>query len=231
MDAARGRGRRRSPAARRATADRLLPDRRRDRSMPQAIATFRASHPGVEVTPSRGRAGGDRPAPAAGEFDLVLLFEFEGSASGSRRGCAASPCSRTRCTWRCRPTTRWPRRGACARGPARGGLGPDLGGKPVREARRPLLPRGRLRAAGLLRKRRLPDGPGTGGGRRRRRPDPGAGPLDDPRRHRDQRAEPGEPGAARSSPRRRGGDRDAGRGDDARVLREAVRARHRRAGP
>ncbi len=46
--------------------------------MPQAIAGFRASHPGVEVTLSEGESEEIAPRLRAGEFDLVLLFEFEG---------------------------------------------------------------------------------------------------------------------------------------------------------
>jgi DNA-binding transcriptional LysR family regulator len=46
--------------------------------MPQAIAGFRASHPGVEVTLAEGESEEIAPRLRAGEFDLVLLFEFEG---------------------------------------------------------------------------------------------------------------------------------------------------------
>jgi DNA-binding transcriptional LysR family regulator len=46
--------------------------------MPQAIAGFRASHPGVEVTLAEGEPEEMAPRLRAGEFDLVLLFEFEG---------------------------------------------------------------------------------------------------------------------------------------------------------
>jgi DNA-binding transcriptional LysR family regulator len=46
--------------------------------MPQAIAAFRASHPGVEVTLAEGEPEEISPRLRAGEFDLVLLFEFEG---------------------------------------------------------------------------------------------------------------------------------------------------------
>jgi DNA-binding transcriptional LysR family regulator len=46
--------------------------------MPQAIAAFRASHPGVEVTLAEGEPEQIGPRLRAGEFDLVLLFEFEG---------------------------------------------------------------------------------------------------------------------------------------------------------
>jgi DNA-binding transcriptional LysR family regulator len=46
--------------------------------MPLAIARFRASHPGVEVTLAEGESEEIAPRLRAGEFDLVLLFEFEG---------------------------------------------------------------------------------------------------------------------------------------------------------
>src|SRR5260221_10274896 len=46
--------------------------------MPQAIAAFRASHPGVAVTLAEGEPEEIAPRLRAGEFDLVLLFEFEG---------------------------------------------------------------------------------------------------------------------------------------------------------
>jgi DNA-binding transcriptional LysR family regulator len=46
--------------------------------MPQAIAGFRASHPGVEVTLAEGEPAEIAPRLRAGEFDLVLLFEFDG---------------------------------------------------------------------------------------------------------------------------------------------------------
>jgi DNA-binding transcriptional LysR family regulator len=46
--------------------------------MPQAIANFRASHPGVEVTLAEGEPEEIAPRLRAGEFDLVLLYEFEG---------------------------------------------------------------------------------------------------------------------------------------------------------
>jgi DNA-binding transcriptional LysR family regulator len=52
--------------------------------MPQAIAAFRASHPGVEVSLAEGEPEEIAPRLRAGEFDLVLLFEFEGA--GERLG-------------------------------------------------------------------------------------------------------------------------------------------------
>ncbi len=45
--------------------------------MPQAIAGFRASHPGVSVTLAEGEPEEIAPRLRAGEFDLALLFEFE----------------------------------------------------------------------------------------------------------------------------------------------------------
>jgi DNA-binding transcriptional LysR family regulator len=46
--------------------------------MPGAIAAFRASHPGVAVTLAEGEPEKIAPRLRAGEFDLVLLYEFEG---------------------------------------------------------------------------------------------------------------------------------------------------------
>ncbi len=46
--------------------------------MPGAIAGFRASHPGVELTLAEGEPEEIAPRLRAGEFDLVLLFEFAG---------------------------------------------------------------------------------------------------------------------------------------------------------
>lgn len=48
--------------------------------MPQAVAGFRASHPGVELSLAEGEPEEIVPRLRAGEFDLVLLFEFEGAA-------------------------------------------------------------------------------------------------------------------------------------------------------
>ena len=57
--------------------------------MPPAIAAFRASHPGVEVSLAEGEPEEIAPRLRAGEFDLALLFEFEGVgerlAAGLRR--------------------------------------------------------------------------------------------------------------------------------------------------
>jgi DNA-binding transcriptional LysR family regulator len=46
--------------------------------MPRAVAAFRASHPGVELALAEGEPEEIAPRLRAGEFDLVLLFEFEG---------------------------------------------------------------------------------------------------------------------------------------------------------
>ena len=46
--------------------------------MPRAIAGFRASHPGVDLTLTEGDPEEIAPRLRAGEFDLVLLFEFPG---------------------------------------------------------------------------------------------------------------------------------------------------------
>jgi DNA-binding transcriptional LysR family regulator len=57
--------------------------------MPQAIAAFTASHPGVELTLAEGEPEEIAPRLRAGEFDLVLLYEFDGVgerlAAGMRR--------------------------------------------------------------------------------------------------------------------------------------------------
>ncbi len=52
--------------------------------MPQAIAAFRASHPGVDLTLAEGEPEEIAPRLRAAEFDLALLFEFE--AVGERLG-------------------------------------------------------------------------------------------------------------------------------------------------
>jgi DNA-binding transcriptional LysR family regulator len=46
--------------------------------MPEAVAAFAASHPGVEITLAEGEPEEIAPRLRAGEFDLVLLYEFEG---------------------------------------------------------------------------------------------------------------------------------------------------------
>jgi len=46
--------------------------------LPLAINSFRAAHPGVEVTLAEGEPDEIAPRLRAGEFDLALLFEFEG---------------------------------------------------------------------------------------------------------------------------------------------------------
>ena len=57
--------------------------------MPRAVAAFRASHPGVTLTLAEGEPEEIAPRLRAGEFDLALLFEFEGVgerlAAGMRR--------------------------------------------------------------------------------------------------------------------------------------------------
>lgn len=49
--------------------------------MPLAIATFRARHPNVELTLAEGEPEQIAPRLRAGELDLALLFEFDGSAT------------------------------------------------------------------------------------------------------------------------------------------------------
>jgi DNA-binding transcriptional LysR family regulator len=48
--------------------------------MPLAIAIFRAQHPEVELTLSEGEPEDIAPRLYAGEFDIALLFEFEGTS-------------------------------------------------------------------------------------------------------------------------------------------------------
>lgn len=54
--------------------------------MPLAIATFRAAHPGVELTLAEGEPEEIVPRLESSELDLALLFEFGGEESGSRIG-------------------------------------------------------------------------------------------------------------------------------------------------
>jgi DNA-binding transcriptional LysR family regulator len=56
--------------------------------MPVAIAAFRASYPAVELTLAEGEPEEIAPRLRAGEFDLALLFEFDGedrAGEGARR--------------------------------------------------------------------------------------------------------------------------------------------------
>jgi DNA-binding transcriptional LysR family regulator len=46
--------------------------------VPQAVGRFRASHPGVEVSLAEGESEEIAPRLRAGDFEIVLLFEFEG---------------------------------------------------------------------------------------------------------------------------------------------------------
>lgn len=46
--------------------------------MPQAVAAFAASHSGVEISLAEGEPEEIAPRLRAGEFDLALLYEFEG---------------------------------------------------------------------------------------------------------------------------------------------------------
>src|SRR6201986_354555 len=128
--------------------------------MPRAIAGFRSSHPGVEVSLAEGEPEEIAPRLRAGEFDLALLFEFEGVgerlATGLRRfelfedplhlALPADPPPA--------PRDGAPREG----GPGGGVRGAAPRDEPLPPPRRPLLHRRRLRTAGLFRVRRLPDG-------------------------------------------------------------------------
>lgn len=46
--------------------------------MPQAVARFRAAHPGVEVSLAEGESEQIAPRLRAGDFEIVILFEFVG---------------------------------------------------------------------------------------------------------------------------------------------------------
>jgi DNA-binding transcriptional LysR family regulator len=48
--------------------------------MPLAVATFRAAHPGVEVTLAEGEPEEIVPRLRGGEFDLALVYEFSGAS-------------------------------------------------------------------------------------------------------------------------------------------------------
>src|SRR5436190_8923633 len=54
--------------------------------LPLAINAFRAAHPGVEVTLAEGEPEEIAPRLRAGEFDLALLFEFDGVSEGLGSG-------------------------------------------------------------------------------------------------------------------------------------------------
>ena len=108
--------------------------------MPKAIAGFRASHPGVGLTLAEGEPEEIAPRLRAGEFDLALLFEFEGV--GERLGAGMQRFELLRRPAPPGPPRRPPAgraRCAAARGPARGVLDPDLRRQPLRPPRGPLL--------------------------------------------------------------------------------------------
>jgi DNA-binding transcriptional LysR family regulator len=46
--------------------------------MPEAVARFRAAHPGVEVSLAEGESEEIAPRLRAGDFEIVILFEFAG---------------------------------------------------------------------------------------------------------------------------------------------------------
>ncbi|MFL5891702.1 MAG: LysR family transcriptional regulator [Solirubrobacterales bacterium] len=54
--------------------------------VPLAVATFRDAHPGVALTLAEGEPEEIAPRLRAGEFDLALLFEFEGGSEGLGTG-------------------------------------------------------------------------------------------------------------------------------------------------
>ena len=54
--------------------------------VPLAVATFRAAHPEVRMSLAEGEPEEIAPRLRAGEFDLALLFEFEGVSEGLGSG-------------------------------------------------------------------------------------------------------------------------------------------------
>ena len=54
--------------------------------VPLAVATFRAAHPEVSLSLAEGEPEEIAPRLRAGEFDLALLFEFEGVSEGLGSG-------------------------------------------------------------------------------------------------------------------------------------------------
>src|SRR4051812_40187682 len=54
--------------------------------VPLAVATFRAAHPSVSLSLAEGEPEEIAPRLRAGEFDLALLFEFEGVSEGLGSG-------------------------------------------------------------------------------------------------------------------------------------------------
>jgi DNA-binding transcriptional LysR family regulator len=59
--------------------------------LPPVIASFRAAHPGVEVTLAEGEPEEIAPRLRSGELDLALLFEFEGVGEGPPAGIKRFP--------------------------------------------------------------------------------------------------------------------------------------------
>ncbi len=141
--------------------------------MPLGIAAFSASHPAVDVTLAEGEPEEIAARLRAGEFDLALLFEFPGvgekPAAGMRRfELLDDPLHLA--LRKDHPLAK--RRELRLEDLREESSGADLGEQPLRRPRRPLMPCRRVRAQRLLRKRRLPDRPGAGGGRGRGGADP-----------------------------------------------------------
>ena len=166
--------------------------------MPLAIAIFRAQHPEVAISLAEGEPEEIGPRLSAGEFDLALLFEFDGTSESLGPG--HHPRAAARGSDVPRPAGRPSARRAAHAAPGeppRGGVDPDVVDELVRAPCGALLPRRRLRAARVLRERRLCDGPGARGRGRRRRAHPRARAVRGARRHRHPRAVAAQPGAAR----------------------------------
>ena len=155
--------------------------------MPLAVATFRAAHPEVTLSLAEGEPEEIAPRLRAGEFDLALLFEFDGVSEGLGSGLRRIDLLEDPMYLALPNDHRLvdvPR--IRLAGPRGRVVGADVGRKPLRPPRCPFVPRRGIRAQRLIRDRRLPDRPGAGRRRRRRRADPPAGALKRARRHRDQ---------------------------------------------
>lgn len=59
--------------------------------MPLAVAAFRAAHPNVSLSLTEGEPEEIAPRLREGEFDLALLFEFDGGAGGLGSGIRSVP--------------------------------------------------------------------------------------------------------------------------------------------
>ena len=145
--------------------------------MPLAIAAFRSAYPDVTLSLVEGEPEELTPRLRDGEFDLGLIFEFEGTGKLGP-GLRSTPLFEDPMKLALPKGHRLARKErVSARGPGRRGLGPDVRGERLRPPRRADLPRCGIRAAGLIRERRLSDRAGAGRRGGRGGPDPAAGAL------------------------------------------------------